>query len=747
MRTILSLLILVAIGFLIWLGWQRFQAPAAPWPEAASEHPFARSMDDAYFSATEPAPDAPPPAVEEATGVRAVNANVQVGARTITAVLEATPEVSDAWLDNLAATLTVVPFQNADRADLKPFYGERGKLLKGAAEVRLPSPVITSGVNSNNYAAAINTAQRVNGYYFAFPDNWVMVRPNVIAPNPTYSGDPMPEADDSDVGRATAALTGSWTTVRGQLFCQPPDAAAPVELPFVEVIINDAVPKHADEHGNFEITGTFTDVTALTVRYDGRLPDAAGEPTGPRISVMNDFHNPRSETFDIPANTGSGDVLVATLSPSSSIDCELFVTGAEALQAYHNITGTDPSAPDDLRIKRWEGIYDGTPHTYYDYVAVALNWRRWCCGGAAPAWFRRETLYHEFGHSLRHADDGDLGHWGWDNFRWAYARNHGGEEIFNEQYAFNEGWGQFWACTSYAGAPPGGPPLDCPDISGVTYRHTDAAAHPGVDLGGDQHQYVDWVEVLVGRRLVEMANVSGVTIADMAQLSRDNPGRIHTLRDFENVYCARFRDNPYCAGGRPSRVKTSCPPQYHDDGATCRLDNIIAKDSYGRGVGTVPIGCESGERDAGLCYEPCRDGFDGVGPVCWKRCPPGMHDDGAFCRRDVQIISSNNGSCPWYDVCGVTFARGCSTCPAGFQNDGCTCRVDAWIFAKDTYGRGAGELPTACRPGQEYDAGLCYPLCRPTYHGAGPVCWGNCPAGYADHGGTCYRDPQIIVKY
>ena len=32
--------------------------------------------------------------------------------------------------------------------------------------------------------------------------------------------------------------------------------------------------------------------------------------------------------------------------------------------------------------------------------------------------------------------------------------------------------------------------------------------------------------------------------------------------------------------------------------------------SYGRGVGTVPTGC-NGDKDGSLCYEQCKSGFDG----------------------------------------------------------------------------------------------------------------------------------------
>lgn len=70
--------------------------------------------------------------------------------------------------------------------------------------------------------------------------------------------------------------------------------------------------------------------------------------------------------------------------------------------------------------------------------------------------------------------------------------------------------------------------------------------------------------------------------------------------------------------------------------------HIFAKDTYGRGVGTVPNQCGSGrENDAGLCYPTCAAGYDGVGPVCWERCPSGFIDDGAFCRKDAHIFAKD----------------------------------------------------------------------------------------------------------
>jgi hypothetical protein len=47
----------------------------------------------------------------------------------------------------------------------------------------------------------------------------------------------------------------------------------------------------------------------------------------------------------------------------------------------------------------------------------------------------------------------------------------------------------------------------------------------------------------------------------------------------------------------------------------------------------------------------------------------------------------------------------------------------------------------SCAPGQENDAGLCYPPCRDGYTGAGPVCWSltKCPSGYRDDGLYCFK--------
>jgi hypothetical protein len=144
-------------------------------------------------------------------------------------------------------------------------------------------------------------------------------------------------------------------------------------------------------------------------------------------------------------------------------------------------------------------------------------------------------------------------------------------------------------------------------------------------------------------------------------------------------------------------------PIAEDDPALCW------KQTYTRGVGSVPGQCSAGQdKDAGLCYPKCRDGFKGVGPVCWQSCPSGYRNDGAL----------------WYPKCKAGFvAAGCCicspACPSGMTDIGVSCQ-------KDSYGRGVGKIP-GCGSGLELDAGLCYPQAAQGFVGVGPVAWGKCP--------------------
>jgi len=151
---------------------------------------------------------------------------------------------------------------------------------------------------------------------------------------------------------------------------------------------------------------------------------------------------------------------------------------------------------------------------------------------------------------------------------------------------------------------------------------------------------------------------------------------------------------------------------FDDDQTTCW------RESYGRGVGTIPpSSCTSGKvNDAGLCYEPCKDGYQGIAHKCWQvDCPSGYRDDGLYCAKPFPAW--NYG------------------CPGGMTDIGVSCR-------KNNYVRGAGTVPVAsCPSGKANDAGLCYEPCGEFYNGVGPVCWANtCPAEFpVDCGAACAK--------
>ncbi|CAF2027656.1 unnamed protein product [Rotaria magnacalcarata] len=141
--------------------------------------------------------------------------------------------------------------------------------------------------------------------------------------------------------------------------------------------------------------------------------------------------------------------------------------------------------------------------------------------------------------------------------------------------------------------------------------------------------------------------------------------------------------------------------------------------SYGRGVGRPLHACpdHAPEQDGLLCYPLCRDGYNGVGPLCWQKCN-NLTSVGFAC----MDVRTSLRSCPWYDKCGI-FTRACSSCPANYTNFGCLC---GHFYFRDSYSRGIG-TPLVCSDSYEQDGALCYDKCNDKYNGVGPVCWQYCP--------------------
>ena len=63
-----------------------------------------------------------------------------------------------------------------------------------------------------------------------------------------------------------------------------------------------------------------------------------------------------------------------------------------------------------------------------------------------PAGYRRfESVAHEFGHRVRHAQDGDFAHFLSDVATYTYPQHHAYDKVTNEGFAFNEGWAEYYA--------------------------------------------------------------------------------------------------------------------------------------------------------------------------------------------------------------------------------------------------------------------------------------------------------------
>ncbi len=212
-----------------------------------------------------------------------------------------------------------------------------------------------------------------------------------------------------------------------------------------------------------------------------------------------------------------------------------------------------------------------------------------------------------------------------------------------------------------------------------------------------------------------------------------------------------------------------------------RMDANSAKvcwrNTYTRGVGTVPRLCPPGQEEAtpGLCYTKCRAGYKGAVTMCIPECPAGWRDDGLYCfkpppyKRDEYPVSADdffsfswltgNGLQGARDRCRRDHGNNCvtanggtivyETCKAGYQQapiitNLCTpsCpanTIDIGISCqKKTYDRGVGGL-MSCAAGQDYDAGLCYDKCRSGFTGVGFVCWADCPKGWKNCGASCAK--------
>jgi len=196
----------------------------------------------------------------------------------------------------------------------------------------------------------------------------------------------------------------------------------------------------------------------------------------------------------------------------------------------------------------------------------------------------------------------------------------------------------------------------------------------------------------------------------------------------------------------------NCKTGYKDDGCTCRKTNVgLKKTLMDRMI------CKDDEDLIdGLCYKKCKSGYKGSGPVCWSMCPDGMTDLGVSCQKNG-LINRSSHSHPMIcqsdeDNEGLLCYSKCKEgyngvgpicwqiCPTGMKDIGVSCQKNG------TIDRSAQSKPLTCNPSQVEEDGVCYLPCAEGYHGHGSICWAECPAGMSGENGECLKGESISRK-
>lgn len=181
--------------------------------------------------------------------------------------------------------------------------------------------------------------------------------------------------------------------------------------------------------------------------------------------------------------------------------------------------------------------------------------------------------------------------------------------------------------------------------------------------------------------------------------------------------------------------------------------------------------CDPGEDEsAGLCYEKCVPGYDGLLTMCWagkagsdavkpmkRPCGPGLRDDQTSCWQDtlpngVGTIPPLNPCPPGHrddgTSCWETTGQICGDdCSKGW--DGCRRRTERkctdWGFGRQTCVGGdcVGGCREGCKPLERIsrDAFSRGRTCPPGKNNVDGLCFNSCPPGYSYKGGSLCEPP------
>lgn len=231
-----------------------------------------------------------------------------------------------------------------------------------------------------------------------------------------------------------------------------------------------------------------------------------------------------------------------------------------------------------------------------------------------------------------------------------------------------------------------------------------------------------------------------------------------------------FNSLVFTLGNKKLRVKSQFKSTKLANKKTNDLQEFCWKDTYFRGVGTIPTECGEGKVKIGLlCYSECPSGYKRFGFDCYQTCPSGWSDQSLFCRLPEY---GRGAGYPWKFGDGFNdngMKKRCENdhgvgkceknglifypkCKSGFYNFGCCiCRPSAPNCSALGFNGGidlscakkikiGDPKPMDCRSGTLKNAGLCYTPCKDGYNGIGNICWGKAPSGWVDCGMGAAKD-------
>lgn len=193
--------------------------------------------------------------------------------------------------------------------------------------------------------------------------------------------------------------------------------------------------------------------------------------------------------------------------------------------------------------------------------------------------------------------------------------------------------------------------------------------------------------------------------------------------------------------------------------AETRLDNLPfcwKKDGYDRGSGIAPSECPAGKvNQAGLCYDPPRNGYGCTAMTCSESCPSGYSSSGALTctyTGGPKTYSKKPHAIPWSGKCQKSRFKYGGLC-YDKEDDGARCRSGyamqvagicsfqgKWDTTRGTYTRAAGTVPGGCLSNRVKEVGMCYVQPRDGYTCTVTICTQKCASGTLDCGAGCARD-------